>query len=226
MKLVHPELKQSFSFIEEEVNVWIIEKPSLFYQYIMQLAAQIGGEEGRFVLSENLKELKLQKKMDILLEPWSMDFSNRRIQTQLYEEMKTVAWQSENYIRTQEMLSGLNRYVLDIEKELPYEVCCNEEIEFSQLMKALNVRLEADADTLLEKLILYIKICSRLLHMQILTLVNIKCYLNQEELSELYKASFYEKIFLFLIESEERGGAPCEKRYVLDKDMCEIVVDS
>ncbi len=225
MKLVHPELKQAFLFEEGKVNVWIIEHPSLFYEYVMQLFLQVNGKEGRFVLSENLKEMKLSKVMEVLLEPWSIDFSNRKIRTQLYEEMKTVAYRSENYERTQEVFSNLKRYILDLERDLPYAVDCPDEIDFGQLMKSLNVKLETETSTLLEQLLLYMKICKNLLHIEIFTLINIKCYLTDEELQELYNASFYEKFFLFLVENEERGKVQCENHYIIDSDMCEIVVD-
>lgn len=222
MKLVHPELKQVFEFTEEQVNVWVIENPAAFYQYIMQLFMQINGKEGKFVLSHEMKELKISKQMDILLEPWSMDFSSRKILGRLYEEIKEIAWESKNFINTKEMMSDLNRYVLDLEHKLPYDIAFPEEIDFVQLMKALDVRLEVDAETLLEQLVLYIKLCRRLLHIQVLVLVNIKSYLNKDELVELYKIAAYEKVYLLLVESVDRESIDIERKYVIDNDMCEI----
>lgn len=222
MKLVHPELKQVFEFTEEQVNVWVIENPAAFYQYIMQLFKQISGKEGKFVLSHEMKELKISKQMDILLEPWSMDFSSRKILGRLYEEIKEIAWESENFINTKEMMSDLNRYVLDLEHKLPYDIECPEEIDFVQLLKALDIKLEVDAETLLEQLVLYIKLCRRLLHIQVLVLVNIKSYLNKDELVELYKIAAYEKVYLLLLESVDRESIDVERKYVIDNDMCEI----
>lgn len=222
MKLVHSDLRQTFEFTEERVNVWVIEKPTAFYQYIMQLFTQISGKEGKFVLSHETKELKIPKQMDILLEPWSMDFSSRKILGRLYEEIRDIAWESENFIQTKEMMSDLNRYILDLEHKLPYGIECPEEIDFVQLLKALDIKLEVETGTLLEQLVLYIKLCQRLLHIKILVLVNIKCYLNRAELVELYKTAAYEKVHLLLIESVERENIEGEIRLVLDKDLCEI----
>lgn len=222
MKLVHSDFKQVIEFAEGTVNVCIIENPTVFYQYIMQLFMQINGKEGKFVLSHEQKELKISKYIDIILEPWSIDFANRKIQGRLYEEVKEIAWESENYIKTQELLSGLNRYMLDLEQKLPYEIVCSEEVDFLQLLKALNVKLEAEADTLLERLALYIKLCGRLLHISILALVNIQCYIKKEELLELYRVAAYEKVHLLLLENAERDSADCERKYIIDKDLCEI----
>ena len=56
-----------------------------------------------------------------------------------------------------------------------------------------------------------------------LCLVNIKAYLNKQELMELYKVAFYNKINLFLIEMAEGEVIGEEKVYIIDNDRCLIV---
>ena len=215
MKLVHPDVRRALEFDEERTTVWLIENPRAFYHYIMQLNMQIKGKDGKFVLSRDMKELKISKQMDIILEPWSIDFASRKILNRLYEEINEMAWETENFIRTKEIMTNLNRYILELEHKLPYAVECPEEIDFIQLLKALDIKLEVDAETLLEQLVLYIKLCQRLLHIQILVLVNIKCYLTKDELKELYKIATYEKVNLLLIESVEREKIEGELKYVI-----------
>lgn len=222
MKLVHPDLKVNFDFTEGKVNVWVIENPAAFYQYIRRLSSQINGREGKFVLSHDGKVLKIAKQMEIILEPWSLDFANRKILGRLYEEIKEVAWESESFMRTKEILSGISQYILELEQRLPYAIVCPDEIDFVQFLKGLDIKLEIDGETILERLVLYIKLCRRLLHIQILTLVNIKCCLTKKELQELYHVAAYEKVFLLLIEGYESEKMECETKYIMDKGMCEI----
>lgn len=56
-----------------------------------------------------------------------------------------------------------------------------------------------------------------------LCLVNIKAYLNKQELMELYKVAFYNKINLLLIEMAEGEMIGEEKVYIIDSDRCLIV---
>lgn len=56
-----------------------------------------------------------------------------------------------------------------------------------------------------------------------LCLVNIKAYLNKQELMELYKVAFYNKINLLLIEMAEGEVTGEEKVYIIDNDRCLIV---
>ena len=56
-----------------------------------------------------------------------------------------------------------------------------------------------------------------------LCLVNIKAYLNKQELMELYKVAFYNKINLVLIEMPEGEMIGEEKVYIIDNDRCLIV---
>lgn len=62
-----------------------------------------------------------------------------------------------------------------------------------------------------------------LLGIKVLCLVNIKAYLNKQELMELYKVAFYNKINLVLIEMPEGEMIGEEKVYIIDNDRCLIV---
>ena len=59
MKLVYTELEQQLIFQENRVNVLVIEHKELFRRMIQELAKQIDGVEGRFVLSDNDNILKI-----------------------------------------------------------------------------------------------------------------------------------------------------------------------
>ncbi len=223
MKLAHSELNNVIEFTEGYVDVWVIENPCQFYQYVMQLYMQINGAEGRFVLSHDMKELIISKKMDIILNPWQIDFSSRKILGRLYDEIKEVAWSSENYVKTKELMTYINRYVLDLEQHLDYDIVYPEEFDFAKFLKMLGIELDVKAESLLDQLVLYIKVCQRLLHINILVFVNIKDCLSDKELEELYKMAMYEKVQLLLIESSDHCDINLEKKYIIDYDLCEII---
>ena len=57
---------------------------------------------------------------------------------------------------------------------------------------------------------------------RILCLVNIKSYLNDSEIQQLYEMAFYNKMYLLLIEDFEKESKDCEQVYIIDKDLCLI----
>lgn len=72
---------------------------------------------------------------------------------------------------------------------------------------------------------LYIKISSELVAIKVFFFVNLRSYLTQDELNELYKMADYYKVSLILLESIERNERSREKRYIIDKDLCFIDVN-
>lgn len=63
---------------------------------------------------------------------------------------------------------------------------------------------------------------NEIIGVKILTLVNIKSYLSENELIELYQSASYNKIQLLLIESVERKLLSNEDVCIVDSDKCII----
>ena len=72
MKLVYTELEQQLIFQENRVNVLVMEHKELFRRMIQELAKQIDGGEGRFVLSDNDKILKIDKDVCLVVNPFAL----------------------------------------------------------------------------------------------------------------------------------------------------------
>ena len=85
-----------------------------------------------------------------------------------------------------------------------------------------SVKIEENTGTLFSRLIDYMKLISSYIGAKILTLVNIKSYLSENELIELYQSVSYNKIQLLLIESVERKLLSNEDVCIVDSDKCII----
>ena len=59
MKLVHINLNEGILVDAINCTEWVIESPEYFSEYVMELAGQVEGKEGRFVLSDNEKEVDI-----------------------------------------------------------------------------------------------------------------------------------------------------------------------
>ena len=75
---------------ENQVNVIAIESPEVLAEYISELKRQISGEDGQFVLSD--KDIcRIDKMMEIVIDPWTIDFNSKRIKTKLLQLVKEEA---------------------------------------------------------------------------------------------------------------------------------------
>lgn len=108
-------------------------------------------------------------------------------------------------------ISDLIEYEL-IDHELDLE---SADITVQQLFKALGVRIEADNDTIFEKVIEIIKVFKYLTRKKLLVFINACSYLKPEELLELREfISLYNAKVLFL----EPRKVPNINQYILDND--------
>ena len=126
------------------------------------------------------------------------------------------------YIQAGEVRTKIVNYLDDISMKLPYPICFNAEMDVMNLYKLFDLRLEEEIDSLLQKVIDYLKIMSSLCGVKLIVFVNIKNFLCEEQILELYKASFYCKINLLLIESAQRNKLTGENIAVLDGQDCLI----
>lgn len=224
MKLVHPEI--SFSIIEDNscvCNEWIIEEPIAFSEYVKELFYQINGGEGNFVLSCDEKEQDISKLMDMIIDPFSVNINDRKIINKLYSELSQTAYNNENYLYTQNLLSNIQKYFLDLEQSSNYVLDITSEIDIRALYKALDVKLEIYTDDFFEMINQYIKIDAELMKKEVIVFINLGSYLSKEQLEELIKNAAYNEIKLLLIENYQKDYFLKDTRYIIiDKDGCEI----
>ena len=71
MKLVHINLNEGILVDAINCTEWVIESPEYFSEYVMELAGQVEGKEGRFVLSDNEKEVDISKLNNIQQEMYN-----------------------------------------------------------------------------------------------------------------------------------------------------------
>lgn len=224
MKFVHSDYERKIELNENQIVVCVIESPAYFQKIIQELLCQCSGEEGKFVLSDGDKILKLNKTMEVIINPYAITVNQRKVLNKVYSDIAQVALQSNYYIRTQNCFSVLEQYFSELEQEMPYEFIWDSQQDVTQLLKAFDVHLDEreGEGSLLERMIQYLSVLANVLHLSIVVLVNIKSYLTSQEMIELYKAAGYMKIYLILLENKESELLQGERKMIIDKDGCEI----
>ena len=209
MKLVNSKYNLDIEFEENIIDV------------IQNLILQLKGDEGDFVLSAE-KNVKFDKVVEFIANPFEIDFNNKKIATKLFEQLTAVASEC---VEKYNFINGKIVGTLDdICSKIEYSnVEYNLEYEWKSIFKLYNVRIGENYNSLYEKIEEYVKVLADILHIKLLIFLNIKEYLTEEEINNLQKICFYKKIFLLLIESEERFALDNEKTFIIDKDRCLIV---
>lgn len=222
MKLVHPDISYQIEFKENEYNVLILENPTNFTRFCQGLFEQCSGEEGRFVLSEGEEIIAITKKMYMIVDPFSLEFNQRRILNKLYAILKETAVSDAMYVRTNEMLNKMEHYILELLEQVEYPIIYEEQMDLAGIFKMAEVKVATTYDSLTEKIIDYMKIMNDICGLPICVFVNMKAYFTMEEMIKIYEYADYNKIFILLVENTERQKMEMEKRYICDKDGCEI----
>lgn len=223
MKLVHPLLDKQIIFVENNINVFVIENRKFMAEFIQEINNQINGFEGRFVLSDSGKELKIDKNIELIIDYFNIDFNNKKIITKLYKIMQEIAMDEEFYLETIEIKNRILKYLYDIEGKIEFDIFNEEEFDIISIFKATNVKFEIAELGFTEKFVEYIKMLSNLGEIKIFVLVNLKSFVSDEDLKEIYKYINYNKLNVLLIESIEANKFfDVERIHVIDNDLCEI----
>lgn len=221
MKLVEREYGIEVDIKENIVSIIVLEDVKLRLPLINELFSQTSGNEGNWLLFENDKSFDLEKKVELILEPLTLTLNNKKVKTKLYQDIKTIA---QDYCFSQglEVHSKICNYLENMLDKLPYPVKYDEDWDVSEILKAYNVELVEEYDNIFEKLYNYIKLVNTVCGTDIFIMVNIKQYLTDEQITELYKMAAYGKIQLVLIEFSTNNKRDCEELYILDNDDCVI----
>lgn len=222
MKLVNAELFLNINIEENKPVVLTIENPKAMAEVVGQLYELYNSGEGDFILSEDGKELPFERTTEIIINPFLIDFNSRKVQSKLYSELLNA---EASYVEEKALIQALIIEYLDkLTQNVPYEMISNDlDLDSMKLFKMFEVRIEAQCNSLLEKLVEYTKILSRLLRKRLLVFVSISSYLDTNELNALYEICNYNKMKVLLIESHEPYLPFPTKTYIIDKDNCMIM---
>lgn len=208
---------------ENRVNVLVIENQRALVNIIEMLRIQNEGNAGDFVIAEDEKVYPFHQIARVILEPFSLDFNEKKMQTQLFQEIKEEINDS-FFVEWTQLQQRMIQYLDEVLLKVPYPVIYAENIDINAFLKMVKVSLEKDGDGFLEKIVQYIRILSALCGVKVIFFLHLKMFLSEEELRALYQEAAYQKIQLVLIESIVYDKIENEDVCIIDQDMCIIQV--
>lgn len=221
MKLVNSKYDLSIEFVENTVNTLVVEKPEFMSDIIQNFIMQGKGMEGSFVLSDE-QGINFEKDVMVITDPFHVSFNDKKIISKLYSQLVDVAKEFvEDY-------NDINQNIVAVLERITDGIAYNNinynlEFDWKELYKFYHVSIEESYENLEEKLEEYMKILSGILKPKLVIFLNLKTYLEQEQMEKVILTSFYNKIPFLLIEANEGYSLQNEKKFIIDKDRCLII---
>ena len=140
--------------------------------------------------------------------------------------MKKEILSSELLIEGNRIISDLENYVIQIIQCMDWNLSYSEKIDVQSLLKIAEIRFDDVQETLVEKILDYVKVSSELLDIKCFVFVNLLSYLTEYELEKFYEYVYYQKICVLLLESRVPDTVKkFSETVIIDKDSCEIVLN-
>ena len=226
IRLAHPALHFIIPFEENQIPLLTVEEPALFRKLVWEMTAQTQGQEGSFVLSDDWVPMPIEKSLMLVTDAFDLNLNERRLMTTLHKDAGLLAHSEKLYLHTAKMKACITDWLTSLELEMDYPITYDGEIEVSAVLKAANLQFDTGSGDLPELLERYIQIVTDFSRMKLIMFTNLHSLLSSDELDQLYRSARYRKARLLLLESRlplyEHAD---ERRFVVDKDLCELYSD-
>ncbi|MFA6845697.1 MAG: type II-A CRISPR-associated protein Csn2 [Sphaerochaetaceae bacterium] len=225
MKLYHPEIEYQIELNENTITTLVIESPPFLGKFLQELTSQSQGDEGNFILSDdNGKELSISKNLTVIIDYFSLDFNQKKIQNSLLSKVKERI-SSEDYVLDNANLQNiLLQYFDKLAQEFDYPVDYEEAIDTSSLLKLAGFHINVESMSFLERLIDYLTLLQEICDIKLFCFYSLKAFLTQEDYSLFVAHCLQHKIRILLIENNIGTNKDThEKICIIDKDLCEII---
>ncbi len=221
MKLKLNGFENEIEFEEETVNVISVNNVECFRNIISSINSKILGVEINevFLLNDEKEELDMNKEVLMVLDVFNIDYNSKKILSKIYEliEEKIVMNQD---LEIDNKIFELRNYIVEEINELPFEFIMKDEIKIMDILKMYSLKIDSDNyNKLTEKIEFLIDIISTLKIAKILIIPNMKLFLTDEEVVEVYKYSLYNNVNLLIIERNDRKKLKYEKKLVIDENF-------
>ncbi len=220
-RLVHPDWNRELLFQEGYILGLVLENPTLFRRTLADMTAQMEGANGEMVLSEDFTPVDMGKYLEVLTTIVPFDIHKKSLFTKITASVEKLALGDTFYHRTQEMLALIERYGESLLEEYPYSMAVTPPTATS-LVKMLGIVPEREYAHDMEKLLEYMELVREFDRDKLFVFVNLRGYYTQEDLEAFAADIIRKKLTVLLLDTHEYPRLSCEKRLVIDNDLCEL----
>ena len=227
-------MKINISYLENEIEIipdYVfaieIENKKYFYRLTHELYNIYQGMISNEITlyDDNHQEITGTNKIKIFINYFDFQLDSKKY-------INDISKYIENNISEENKMKLINEYkkITSLYKkalnEIDLPLCINPDFDIENLIKLLKIKLEIKNE-ILDNLLLLIDLENALNRKNILFFINLKQYLTNDELLELYKYSIYCQIPIVLIDSQTYGTSlKYEKKLIIDSELDEFMLQS
>ena len=228
MKLVHPDWNHQI-ILEDGLSAMIsFENPVLFREYLLELKTQINGGNGRFFLSEKDDELPFSSNLMLMPSVLSFDIEDKRAVAKLQSKLKTYVLSDEFFVKTQELLSCIERYADEVSEQFSYSIRYNEP-DSAGLLKLIGFEPEYEYSNELDKILEFMNLMHSFCGISSFILVGMSMFFTASEIQMLINDCRSLKHSVLFLDGFLPDGFLNEihlpQKLIIDADGCEIFSD-
>lgn len=221
MKLAYSTLQNLIEIKNDVVNSIVVENPEYYYQMVRDLANQIEGKEGGWIVSEKDKPLATSKSVDILFDFTSIDVNKKTLITKVVSELEKTANKEENIDTALQLLADIERFIIQLNGDYDLSINCDK-LTIAQLLKSIGISISLDSDDLTEILYSYMQLVRQFIGDKLFVFVNLQSFVSRRHFIEFAQTILGHGYQVLFMENKEYDRLAGENRLIVDKDLCEI----
>lgn len=227
-----PSFENDIVFSENYISVLHIQNGTLFARIIGSINSLINGveelNEKIIFIDEDEKIMKASKDIMLITDIWNFDFNQKKIQSALFQKIEKIYQQEyERLSDFQTHFQSLQINAMDVWEDLPFEFEYKDSIGVQEYLKLLGLKIAmGDRDSkIIDIVLMIIDVVEYFGIAKLVVFTNLKLYLSQKELEEVYKYIMYKKVMVLLLEiGDEKECVKNEKILFVDSDYDEIMM--
>ena len=224
MKLVHPDYEYHIDFSEGSITALFFDDSVNLRVWFMELVNQYKGEKGKFVLSEKGEEISISENVMIVSDPLLFEISDKKITNKIQSMLKSYVLSSDMFIKTQTILSEIEKYAEEIKAEFGYPINFDK-FDSIALLKMISFGIEYEFSSELEKLLEYMNLLHDICGIKAFVILNAFSVFSKQEIEQLCKDCSLQGHSLLLIEGSSSLSDEqllFLKKVIIDSDGCEL----
>ncbi|HHX79074.1 MAG TPA: type II-A CRISPR-associated protein Csn2, partial [Acholeplasmataceae bacterium] len=184
MKLASMNLSRQININENTIPIIKIENKRLFRNVILDIYEQIEGKNGELILSDNNKEIKFSKNVEIVNDYININLNDKRILNKLYNVLKIKTLEEyDNYSKISEIIT---EYIQELLYDEELDLVQINNIDPVDIFKSVSINIDDSSKCVIEKFLDYINLSETFMNTKLFVFINFKDFFTDEEIIQIY----------------------------------------
>lgn len=220
MKMLLNNYENDLIFDDTYINTIEILNKKAFYQFLQNINNL--AEQDNISFMENNDLINLDNKISIIYNYINFEFESKKITTSIFNIINSNI-DEKRKDQINKLYNKLKNIYINIIGDIELNLDIQEDFKIEDISKLMKPKI-VSKQSLIENLLLLIDIESELKIDKLIIFINLKDYLENNELIELYKYSLYKDVKILLIDNNKHITNNLEKKLLIDEDLIEFML--